>query len=55
MLLVQATRFGGPEVLAARQAPDPVAGPEEYPPAVAAAARAALESRTAVAKTLLRA
>lgn len=27
MLLVQATRFGGPEVLAARQAPDPVAGP----------------------------
>ena len=26
MLLVQATRFGGPEVLAARQAPDLVAG-----------------------------
>ena len=27
MLLEQAIRFGGPEVLAARQAPDPVAGP----------------------------
>jgi NADPH2:quinone reductase len=26
MLTVQAARFGGPEVLAARQAPDPVAG-----------------------------
>ncbi|HEU5390029.1 MAG TPA: hypothetical protein VFV73_29425 [Streptosporangiaceae bacterium] len=50
MLLVQATRFGGPEVLAARQAPDPVAGPGQVvvrtPP---------LEPRTAVAKTLLRA
>jgi hypothetical protein len=27
MLTVQAVRFGGPEVLAARPAPDPVAGP----------------------------
>jgi NADPH2:quinone reductase len=27
MLLVQAIKFGGPEVLAARRAPDPVAGP----------------------------
>ena len=27
MLTVQAVRFGGPEVLAARPAPDPAAGP----------------------------
>jgi hypothetical protein len=27
MLIVQAVRFGGQEVLAVRQAPDPVAGP----------------------------
>ena len=27
MLTVQAVRFGAPQVLAARQAPDPVAGP----------------------------
>jgi NADPH2:quinone reductase len=27
MLVVEVSRFGGPEVLAARQAPDPVAGP----------------------------
>ena len=27
MLTMPAVRFGGPEVLAARQAPDPVAGP----------------------------
>ena len=27
MLVVRVSRFGGPEVLAARQAPDPVAGP----------------------------
>jgi NADPH:quinone reductase-like Zn-dependent oxidoreductase len=27
MLIVEAVRFGGPQVLAARQAPDPVAGP----------------------------
>ncbi len=27
MLVVEVSRFGGPEVLAARQVPDPVAGP----------------------------
>jgi len=52
MLLVQATRFGGPEMLAARQAPDLVAGPGQV--VVRASAHAALESRTAVARTLLR-
>jgi hypothetical protein len=27
MLMVEAVRFGGPQVLVARHAPDPVAGP----------------------------
>lgn len=62
MLIVQAVRFGGPEVLAVRQAPDPVAGPGQAVVRASAAdvlfvdtAHAALESRAAVAKTLLRA
>jgi NADPH:quinone reductase-like Zn-dependent oxidoreductase len=99
MLVMGAERFGGPQVLTARQVPDPVAGPgqvvvrtsaadvlfvdtfiraeafrqraaaalaeaaagrlspvigQEYPLAGAADAHAALESRLAVAKTLLR-
>jgi NADPH2:quinone reductase len=53
MLLVQAISFGGPDA-AADGAIRPVIG-QEFPLAAAAAAHAALESRTAVAKTLLRA
>jgi NADPH:quinone reductase len=77
MLVMEAERFGGPQVLTARQVPDPVAGPGQVVvrtsdadvPFVdysepgwagqvreltAADAYAALESRLAVAKTLLR-
>jgi NADPH:quinone reductase-like Zn-dependent oxidoreductase len=55
MLVVEAERFGGPQVLTARQAPDPIAGPGQVVvrQRAAADAHAALESRLAVAKTLL--
>ena len=74
MLVMEAERFGGPQVLTARQVPDPVAGPGQVVvrtsdadvdysepgwagqvrELTAADAYAALESRLAVAKTLLR-
>ena len=68
MLAIEAERFGGPQVLTARQVPDPVAGPGQVVVRTSAAdvlfvdtfiraGRAvdfALESRLAVAKTLLR-
>ena len=40
MLIVQAVRFGGPEALAVRQAPDPVAGTGGYAEQAALAALA---------------
>ena len=45
MLVVQATRFGGPDVLVAHQVPGPVPGPGEVLIAVAAVDTLAFESR----------
>ena len=72
MLVVEASRFGDPDVLAARQVPDPAAGPgqvvvraaaaagrirpvigQTFPLERAADAHAAIEGRSAIAKTLL--
>jgi len=54
MLVAEVSRFGGPEVLTARQAADPAAGPGQVVIGTAAAdAHAALEARATVAKTLL--